>query len=225
MSGSLDHPNKRLKGVWRGRDAIGTYLDGLASQTSIHLRGDVFGPKATEQYGFRGNSSADVAWHILTPENMSGDSRKDFLVATIGNHFGYHTGDGAVSHIYDSTELNSFLDNGNCGVLGARVELTQDVKIVQVYSDTLPEMELQGDRWGWWCSASAPSSSPPTTCTLTSWCRPWWKRPWRASIMPCRRCTRPFCSRTARGARCVLWVGHGGLAVRLVKEGLLSEDG
>ena len=56
---------------------------------------------------------------------------------------GNHTGDGAVSHIYDSTELNSFLDDGNCGVLGARVELTQDVKIVQVYSGTLPEMELQ----------------------------------------------------------------------------------
>ena len=78
---------------------------------------------------------------------MSGDSRKDFLVATIGNHFGYYTGDGAVSHIYDSAELNAFLDDGNCGVLGARVELTQDVKIVQVYSGTLPEMELQGERW------------------------------------------------------------------------------
>ena len=91
--------------------------------------------------------SCDVPCLCLAPESMSGDSRKDFLVTTIGNHFGYSTGDGAVSHIYDSKELNSFLDDGNCGVLGARVELTHDVKIVQVYSGSLPEMELQGERW------------------------------------------------------------------------------
>ena len=72
---------------------------------------------------------------------------KDFLVAAIGNHFGYTTADGEVSHIYDSKELNSFLDDRNCGVLCARVELTHDVRIVQVYSDSLPEMELQGERW------------------------------------------------------------------------------
>ena len=79
-------------------------------------------------------------------------------MATIGNHFGYSTADGAVSLIYDSKEMNSFLDDRNCGVLCARVELTHDVKIVQVSSDSLPEMELQGAQA---LVGGAPSPSRP----------------------------------------------------------------
>lgn len=63
---------------------------------------------------------------------MAGDSRKEFLVATIGNHFGYSVTDGAVGHIPDSNELNCFLDDGNCFILAARMELTQGIKLVQV---------------------------------------------------------------------------------------------
>jgi dynein heavy chain 2 len=66
---------------------------------------------------------------------MSGDSRKDFLVTSIANHFGYNTNDGAVAHIFDSKELQNFLDNGNCFVLGNKVELLDNVKLVQVYND------------------------------------------------------------------------------------------
>ena len=65
---------------------------------------------------------------------MSGDSRKDFILATIGNFFSVSVTDGMVKHIFDSTELNAFLDDGNCSVLAARLELTQDVHFIQVYN-------------------------------------------------------------------------------------------
>lgn len=76
---------------------------------------------------------------------MSGDSRKDFLVATIGNFFGYASTDGAVSHIADSRELNSFLDDGSCSVLATHAELTQGVKLIQVYNNL--EAEATTDNW------------------------------------------------------------------------------
>ena len=69
----------------------------------------------------------------------------------------------------------------------------------------------RGSSVGWWRSVSVPSPSPRTTCTPTSWCPPWWKRRWRASITPCRRCTRPSYSRRASGARCI--VGQCGLVL------------
>lgn len=65
---------------------------------------------------------------------MSGDSRKDFILATVGNYFGYSVTDGAVSHILASRELNTFLDDGNCTVLATHAELTQDVRLIQVYN-------------------------------------------------------------------------------------------
>ena len=65
---------------------------------------------------------------------MSGDSRKDFILATIGNFFSVSVTDGMVKHIFDSSELNAFLDDGNCSVLAARLELTQDVRFIQVYN-------------------------------------------------------------------------------------------
>ena len=76
---------------------------------------------------------------------MSGDSRKDFLLATIGNFFGYSNSDGAVSHIADSRELNNFLDDGSCSVLATHAELTQDVKLIQVYNSV--EAEATTDNW------------------------------------------------------------------------------
>ena len=65
---------------------------------------------------------------------MSGDSRKDFVLATIGNHFGFSVSDGAMSHISDSSELNRFLDDGGCSVLAAHAELVQGVRLIQSYN-------------------------------------------------------------------------------------------
>lgn len=76
---------------------------------------------------------------------MSGDSRKDFILATIGNFFSYSSSDGAVSHIAESKELNSFLDDGNCMVLALHPELTQGVKLIQVYNHV--EAETTFDQW------------------------------------------------------------------------------
>lgn len=76
---------------------------------------------------------------------MSGDSRKDFIIATIGNFFGFSTSDGTISHILDSKELNNFLDDGNCMVLALHPELTQGVKLIQVYN--IVEAETTCDQW------------------------------------------------------------------------------
>ena len=76
---------------------------------------------------------------------MSGDSRKDFILATIGNHFSYTVADGAISHILDSKELNNFLDDGNCSVLATHAELTQGVRLIQVYN--IIESEASSDNW------------------------------------------------------------------------------
>ncbi len=76
---------------------------------------------------------------------MSGDSRKDFILATISNFFGYAINDGAVSHIVDSNELNSFLDDGNCMMLATHAELTQDLRLIQVYNAI--ECYTSSDNW------------------------------------------------------------------------------
>lgn len=76
---------------------------------------------------------------------MPEDSRKTFILATIGNFFGYATTDGAISHISDSQELNNFLDDGNCMVLATHAELTHDVRLIQVYNSM--ESETTSDNW------------------------------------------------------------------------------
>ena len=65
---------------------------------------------------------------------MSGDSRKDFVLATVGNHFGFAVSDGAMSHISDCPELNRFLDDGGCCVLAAHAELVEGLRLVQTYN-------------------------------------------------------------------------------------------
>lgn len=76
---------------------------------------------------------------------MSGDSRKDFIISTVGNFFGYSISDGTISHILDSKELNNFLDDGNCMLLALHAELTQGVKLIQVYN--IVEAEAASDQW------------------------------------------------------------------------------
>ena len=63
---------------------------------------------------------------------MAEDSRKEFIIATIGNHFGYPVTDGAVSHIMSSKELDALLDDSNCHVLATKPEMTQGVRLIQV---------------------------------------------------------------------------------------------
>ncbi|XP_065895029.1 cytoplasmic dynein 2 heavy chain 1-like [Dysidea avara] len=43
-----------------------------------------------------------------------------------------------IKHIFDSVELSAFLDDGNCSVLAARLEFTQDVCFIQVYNSFKP---------------------------------------------------------------------------------------
>ena len=69
---------------------------------------------------------------MTLPVQMSGDARKDFLLATIGNHFGFSVVDGAVAHILNSPEINTFLDDGNCPLLTAKHEVTDGIELIQV---------------------------------------------------------------------------------------------
>lgn len=64
---------------------------------------------------------------------MPGDSRKDYVLATIANYFGLAVSDGAISSLADSRALNNFLDDGNSTVLvgkneGKRINFYNKVK-------------------------------------------------------------------------------------------------
>lgn len=63
---------------------------------------------------------------------MVEDSRKEFVLATIGNHFSYPVNDGAVAHIRSCRELDALLDDSNCLLMAAHPELTQGVRLIQV---------------------------------------------------------------------------------------------
>ncbi|CAH1776602.1 unnamed protein product [Owenia fusiformis] len=49
----------------------------------------------------------------------AGDVRKEFILATTGNYFGISTNDPGLSGQHDATSINTFLDDGNCGILSA----------------------------------------------------------------------------------------------------------
>ena len=70
---------------------------------------------------------------------MSGDSRKDFVLATTGNFFSIPVSDSAISGLSDAGALNTFLDDGNCSVLAARcvekkVSLTNKVNHNHIFT-------------------------------------------------------------------------------------------
>ena len=54
---------------------------------------------------------------------MSGDSRKDFVLATAGNYFGI-TNDGSLAN---NPALNSFLDDGSVSVLAAKLDNSKKI--------------------------------------------------------------------------------------------------
>lgn len=68
----------------------------------------------------------------------SGDSRKDFIVQTTANYFGIAGSDGALAKIFDSKELNAFLDDGNSPVLAAKYDTHQGKRLIEVYNHVEP---------------------------------------------------------------------------------------
>jgi dynein heavy chain 2 len=61
---------------------------------------------------------------------MSGDSRKDFVLATTANHFGVQVNDASLKNLPDSPALNSFLDDGNASVLSGRLDPKSRIKLL-----------------------------------------------------------------------------------------------
>ncbi|KAL3878520.1 hypothetical protein ACJMK2_030860 [Sinanodonta woodiana] len=53
---------------------------------------------------------------------MSGDSRKDFILAATANHFAITAADSSIQALIKSTALNNFLDDGNAPVLAGRID-------------------------------------------------------------------------------------------------------
>lgn len=63
---------------------------------------------------------------------MSGDSRKDFLLTTIANHFGIPPSDSPIKNLLNLPEVNNFLDDGNRTVL---ISILQEDNQIQVYNE------------------------------------------------------------------------------------------
>lgn len=68
----------------------------------------------------------------------SGDSRKDFVVQTTANYFGIAGSEEALVKVFDSKELNAFLDDGNSPVLAAKYDNHQGKKVIEVYNHVEP---------------------------------------------------------------------------------------
>lgn len=64
------------------------------------------------------------------PSGSSGDSRKDFVLTTTANYFGLSPSEEVLAQLYSQTELNTFLDDGNCPVLVARYHIKQSKKLI-----------------------------------------------------------------------------------------------
>ena len=65
---------------------------------------------------------------------MSGDSRKEFILATTVNYFGIQN-DGSLA---DNRAINAFLDDGNVSVLAAKLDNSKKVilanKVILCYN-------------------------------------------------------------------------------------------
>lgn len=68
----------------------------------------------------------------------SGDTRKDFLVATTGNYFGIQSSDSVLDDVRSSKELNIFLDDGNSPVLAAKYDTHQGHKSIKLTNNVEP---------------------------------------------------------------------------------------
>lgn len=68
----------------------------------------------------------------------SGDSRKDFILQTTANYFGIPASEAALEKIFDSKEINTFLDDGNSPVLAARYDTHQGKKSIEVFNHVEP---------------------------------------------------------------------------------------
>ena len=68
----------------------------------------------------------------------SGDSRKDFIVATTSNYFGIQSSDSVLNEVHSSKELNIFLDDGNSPVLAAKYDVHQGKKTVNLSNHVEP---------------------------------------------------------------------------------------
>lgn len=68
----------------------------------------------------------------------SGDTRKDFLVATTGNYFGIQSSDTVLDDVRSSIELNTFLDDGNSPVLAAKYDTHQGHKSIKLSNNVEP---------------------------------------------------------------------------------------
>ena len=68
----------------------------------------------------------------------SGDTRKDFLVATTGNYFGIQSSDSVLDDVRSSKELNIFLDDGNSPVLAAKYDTHQGHKNIKLSNNVEP---------------------------------------------------------------------------------------
>lgn len=61
-----------------------------------------------------------------------GDSRKDYILSTIGGHFTLSSAEIEVQGLQDNSNLNSFLDDGNTTSLCAAIKKSDKDKVVHL---------------------------------------------------------------------------------------------
>lgn len=62
----------------------------------------------------------------------AGDSRKEYIFATIGGHFSLSAAEIELQGLHDDSSLNSFLDNGNITSFSAAVKSSDPEKQIHL---------------------------------------------------------------------------------------------
>ncbi|XP_071951365.1 cytoplasmic dynein 2 heavy chain 1-like isoform X2 [Antedon mediterranea] len=68
----------------------------------------------------------------------SGDSRKDFILTTFGNYFSIDTSSPQITGLNGTSEINSFLDDGNVSLLAAKLKHRGNEKVIQLSNKVEP---------------------------------------------------------------------------------------
>ncbi|KAK3100036.1 hypothetical protein FSP39_013759 [Pinctada imbricata] len=72
----------------------------------------------------------------------TGDSRKDYLLATTANYFSLGVNDASITALSDSVALNNFLDDGNATLLSAKIETRGNARRL-AYSNKMDPSEAK----------------------------------------------------------------------------------
>ena len=145
----------------------------------------------------------------------NGDTRKDYILATIANYFNIPTQNEEIANLVKSEKLNNFLDDGNALILSANVEeLKEGGKKIHLDNATHvsnADKKVQNPLANrtnfyhllfrfWYFSKLDLTLSLQKLCTEMSWSHLCLTHQSPLFTTLCKRCTPRFCSRMLNGA-------------------------